>query len=639
MSARKLSGPVADLSRSPGARLHPVSIAAVALTDSFWEPRIRTNREVTLAAQLKQCRETGRIENFECAAGRKDVPFQGIYFNDSDVYKWLEAAAYSLGTNPNAILDAEVDEVIQIVGAAQQPNGYLNTYYMFEREKDRFTNLKDMHEIYCAGHLIQAAVAHSRATGKSTLLDIASRLADHLYDVFGPGKRVGACGHEEAEMALVELYRETGKREYLELALAMTDARGHKPPILGGSAYHQDHLPLVDQKEMTGHAVRHLYYLSGAADLVAEENPPGYQAALEALWQNLTRRRVYVTGGAGSRYEGEAFGSDYELPNERAYTETCAAIASVMWNWRMLNITGEARFADLMELTLYNAVLPGLALDGEHYFYENPLADTGGHRRQAWFGCACCPPNIARLLASLTGYFYSTSGNAVWAHLYAAGEAQIPLETGGIATITQSTEYPWDGSITLKVSLQDAESTTLHLRIPAWARRALIRLNGKPANIHAEPGEYAKVPVKDGTTVILTLPMQAERIASHAYVRSNMGRIALKRGPLVYCIEGTDHPGVDVRNIALPDNSDLIAEHRTDLLGGITVLQAQAVAISPGEDTLYMPYEAEEELDVEPVAFTAIPYYAWANRAAGGMEVWIPTLPEIEFEDEDQEDA
>jgi uncharacterized protein len=632
------SGPAVDLSRSPNVKLHPISIASVSLTDRFWEPRVRTNREVTLGGQLKQCRETGRLENFERAAGKKDVPFQGIFFNDSDVYKWLEAASYSAGTHPDPELEAAIDEVIEIVAAAQQPNGYLNTYYMFEKESERFSNLKDMHEIYCAGHLIQAAVAHHRATGKTSLLTVATRLADHLYSIFGPGKRVGACGHEEAEMALVELYRVTGNAQYLELARCMTDARGHKPPVLGGSPYHQDHLPITDQKEMTGHAVRHLYYLSGVADILAETSVPGYAEALEALWQNFTRRRIYVTGGAGSRYEGEAFGADYELPNDRAYTETCAAIASVMWNWRMLNITGEARFADLMEHTLFNAVLPGLSLDGEHYFYENPLADTGKHRRQAWFGCACCPPNIARLLSSLTGYFYSTSKQGVYVHLYAASQATISLESGGTARITQSTDYPWDGAISVKAELSGADSTILHLRIPSWARRAMIRVNGKKTDVHAEPGEYAAVTVKDGTTVTLTLPMAVERITSHAYVRSNMGRIALKRGPLIYCIEAADHPGTDVRDIALPDNSDLVTEHHSEMLGGITLLKGQALAIAPGEDVLYMPYEAEEELDVEPVDLTAIPYYAWANREPGGMEVWIPTLPEVAFDDEASEE-
>ncbi|HZP84127.1 MAG TPA: beta-L-arabinofuranosidase domain-containing protein, partial [Chthonomonadaceae bacterium] len=320
--SERAAGPVVDMSNSPYAVLRPVPLSAVQLQDAFWEPRRVINREVTLPTQLRQCEETGRIDNFRRASGKKRIDFQGIFFNDSDVYKWVEAASFSLATHPDPKLEADLDAVIAEIAAAQQPDGYLNTYFMFEREAERFTNLKDMHEIYCAGHLMQAAVAHHRATGKTTLLDVATRLADHLDRVFGPepGKRPGACGHEEAEMALVELYRETGNDRYLKLAKFMIESRGQKPPILGGSPYHQDHLPFAQQTEMTGHAVRQLYLCCGAADVAAETGEDGYRQALDALWRNFTEKRMYVTGGAGSRWEGEAFGEDYELPNDRAYT-------------------------------------------------------------------------------------------------------------------------------------------------------------------------------------------------------------------------------------------------------------------------------------------------------------------------------
>ena len=629
-----MSDPVVDTSRSPQAALRPVPVSAVRLEDTFWSPRLERNRTVTLPTQLHQCEETGRIDNFRRAAGKKQIEFQGIFFNDSDVYKWAEAAAWSLAAHPDPKLEAALDAVIQEIADAQDANGYLNTYFTFEREKERFTNLKDLHEIYCAGHLFQAAVAHHRATGKRTFLEVAIRLADHLDSVFGPepGKRPGACGHEEAEMGLVELYRETGERRYLNLAQFMVEARGRKPGLFGNSAYHQDHLPFVEQKDFVGHAVRHLYLACGATDIATETGNEDYMQALEALWRSLTERRMYVTGGAGSRWEGEAFGEDYELPNDRAYTETCAAIGSVMWNWRMLLLTGEARFADILETTLYNAVLPGLALDGTRYFYQNPLADRGKHRRQEWFGCACCPPNIARLLASLPGYFTSADAeNNVWVHLFASGTAVISLPNGGSLTLEQRTDYPWDGEITITVKESSDDAATLYLRIPAWAEGAELEVNGEALDSEIEAGDYAPIPIIEGagTTIRLTLSMPVERIESHPHVLSNRGRIALKRGPLIYCIEQADNPEADVWDILLPDDSALTPEWRADLLGGVMTLRGPAVALDgeEWEGALYAVYQPTPTETLRPIILTAIPYYAWANREPGPMLVWIPTLP------------
>lgn len=631
-------GPVVDLSHSPHTTLHPVPLGAVTLQDRFWKPRIDRNREVTLPAQLQQCEQTGRIDNFRRASGKKQIPFQGIFFNDSDVYKWAEAAAYSLATHPDPKLDADLDAVIAEIAAAQQPDGYLNTYYMFEREAERFSNLKDMHEIYCAGHLFQAAVAHHRATGKTSLLDVACRLADCLFNHFGPGKRVGACGHEEAEMALVELYRTTHDARYLELAHAMIEARGREPGIFGKSAYHQDHLPFTEQTEFVGHAVRHLYLVCGATDLIAERDLPGYRQALDTLWNNLTRQKMYVTGGAGSRWEGESFGANYELPNDRAYTETCAAIGSMMWNWRMLNITGEAKYADLMEHTLYNAVLPGLSLDGLHYFYQNPLADRGKHRRQEWFGCACCPPNIARLLASLSGYFYSVDAEGAYLHLYASSTATLSLPNGVNLTLTQQAEFPWSGNVEIQVGLSGADTASLHLRIPAWAKGATVEVDGQhlPTS-EIQPGTYVSVTVRDGSEIYVTLPMEIERLQSHPFVQGNLGREAVRRGPLIYCLEQVDHPTTDVWNIAFDWKSGLSVLFVPDLLDGVIVLrgQAQDTTSARWENTLYSP--VLDLMETKPdktitVPITAIPYYAWANRDPGPMQVWIPTLPGNPFE-------
>jgi DUF1680 family protein len=620
---------VVDTTESPACVWKPVAIDDVRLTDAFWEPRIRRNRERTIPSQLQQCEATGRIDNFRRAAGKKEGPFQGIFFNDSDVYKWAEAAANSLAAHPDPALDSDLDAVIREIAAAQQPDGYLNTYFMFDRARERFTNLKDMHEIYCAGHLFQAAVAHYRATGKSTFLEVATRLADCLDNTFGPGKRSGACGHEEAEMGLVELYRTTGERRYLDLADFMVQQRGRKPSLFGNTEYHQDHLPFTDQTEFVGHAVRHLYLACGATDIAAEQPGSPYRDALSALWDNLTQRRMYVTGGAGSRWEGEAFGKDYELPNDRAYTETCAAIASVMWNWRMLLLTGEAKYADLMETTLYNAVLPGLSLDGTHYFYQNPLADRGSHRRQEWFGCACCPPNVARLLAALSGYFYTVGDDSVGVHLYANSSADLKLPSGDAFSFDVETAFPWDGHVEFRIRQAPTRPVRLNMRTPWWAESASFAVNGQSEGAWDVAGDYILIERewKTGDVVTLDLEMAIQRVESHPHVLGNRGRVALQRGPLVYCVEQADHPTADVWDVALPDDAEINAEFQPDLLEGVTILRAQGVATDPSEweGALYAPYLRHSAMETHLVEIVAVPYFAWANREAGPMQVWIPT--------------
>ncbi|MCA1595910.1 MAG: glycoside hydrolase family 127 protein, partial [Chloroflexi bacterium] len=524
----------------------------------FWAPRLEINRKLTIPSQRRQCEETGRIDNFRRASGRKNGEFQGIYFNDSDVYKWIEAAAFSLAGYPDPDLEAALDAVIEEIAAAQGPDGYLNSYFSLDRQGERWTNLRDMHELYCAGHLIQAAIAHHRATGKTSLLDVACRFADHIGSVFGPDARPGTPGHEEIEMALVELYRGTGQDRYLKLAAFFIEKRGSKPPLIGGSAYHQDHLPFRDQTEMVGHAVRAVYLNCGAADLYLETGEKELSVALDRLWSNMTGRRIYVTGGLGSRYEGEAFGRDYELPNDRAYTESCAAIGSIMWNWRMLSAAGEARYADLMETALYNGMLAGLSLDGQHYFYQNPLEDDGHHRRAPWFGCACCPPNLSRMLSSLPGYCYSVSaestaeGNSegeaegAWIHLYIEGAASLTLPGRGRLSLVQRTRYPWEENVEIEITEAPATPAALRLRIPAWCSSADVSVNGGVQQRYP-PGEYAALTRqwKRGDRVVLSLPMPVRLVESHPRVTSNHGQVAICRGPLVYCLEAVDNPGVD----------------------------------------------------------------------------------------------
>ncbi|MGH2616562.1 MAG: glycoside hydrolase family 127 protein [Thermomicrobiales bacterium] len=625
---------VVDTAASPFARMRPVPLDAVTIDDAFWAPRLRANRESTLPSQHRLLWETGRIANLLRAAGKREGPFHGRVFNDSDVYKWLEAASWSLAAHPDPALEGLVDEIVAVVEAAQRSDGYLNSYFAREHADERWSDF-DQHEMYCAGHLFQAAVAHHRATGSPRLLDVAIRFADHLDAVFGPeeqGKRVATDGHPEVEMALVELARETGERRYLDLARFFLDVRGHG--ILGdafgrfGPEYHQDLQPFRELHEIVGHAVRAVYLNAGAADIFAETGEPGLLAALHCLWESMTARKMYVSGGIGSRYEGESFGTDYELPNALAYTETCAAIGSIMWNWRMLLIAGEARYADLIERTLYNAMLPGVSLDGETYFYQNPLADDGSHRRQIWFGTACCPPNVARTLAALPGYLYGISDEGIWIHQYVAGTARIALADGGLFALRQRTRYPWDGEIAIEI---DGEGDfALMLRVPAWCDEgAAILVDGQSIDEPLTPGTYAVLrrTWRRADTVQLRLPMPVRRMESHPFVEENTGRIALTRGPLLYCIEQVDNLGVDPRELALPDDAVIGAEERTDLLGGIVALTAEARTAPPGvawSGTLYQRSRRDEAPSHgEPVSIVAIPYFTWANREPGPMRVWV----------------
>jgi len=639
------SAVIVNTAGSPYAAHRPVPVGNVRFREGVLASRAWTNLRDSIPTQFAELDRDGHLRNLERAAGRRDDAFEGRYYNDSDTWKWLEAACWALAGRTGeetADLREKVDRVVELAVAAQREDGYLNSYFAGPRADERWTNLRDMHELYCAGHLIQAAIAHRRVTGESALLEVATRFADHIDGVFGPGKREETDGHPEIEMALVELHRETGDGRYLDLARFFIDVRGRG--TIGGSPYHQDATPLRQQREMVGHAVRAVYLNAGAADLVAETGDAELRRALNAMMANMLEKRSYVTGGVGSRYDGEAFGADYELPNHRAYAETCAAIGVVMWMWRMqlLEAQDNTRFADIIERVTYNAVLPGVSLSGTEYFYQNPLRDDGTHRRQPWFECGCCPPNAARFIAQLPGYAVTVSSrrfpesdarhDLVWIHQFAAGEMSVPLPGGGSVDLRVETRYPWDGEVAIEVTgVEDAGDFTLQVRIPDWATGASGTVNGEsmPA-AETTPGQYLTLRRvwKAGDVVRLSLPMPVRRIVSHPRVSNNRGRVALMRGPLVYCVEENDNPIGDIRDIILPDDVLVTAAQRPELLDDVVVLSAhgELAASAPGwQGALYRNLESvkEDRPGRSEVQVTAVPYMSWANRGAGPMAVWL----------------
>ncbi|MDE2768306.1 MAG: glycoside hydrolase family 127 protein [Chloroflexota bacterium] len=639
------SAAVLDLANSPHAVVRPVPPGRVGVAEGFWADRMRTMRSHGLDRQFEQCEVTGRLRNFERAAGRLAGEFEGRYYNDSDVYKWLEAASYGLARTPSTALRARVDGVIEAIAAAQRPDGYINSYFSGPRTSWRYRNLTDEHELYCMGHLIQAGVAHRRSTGSDRLFDIVVRAADHICATFGPEGRQEPDGHPGIELALVELGRETGNPAYLRRAVFFLDQRGADPPNLSGLHYHQDHAPVREQRAADGHSVRLTYLAAAMADAAMDTGEAELLEASIRLWESAYERRAYVTGGLGSRYQGEAFGADYELPNDRAYAETCAAVGGIFWNARLLAATGDARYADWLEAALYNGALVGVSPDGAAYFYANPLAADsqptpddqggvhssgaqqtgGGHRRQPWYDTACCPPNIARLLLSLPGYAYGVSPGALWVHQYLPGHVQALLPDGKSMTPRIATRYPWDGDVDLVVDDAPDEPVELRLRIPGWAEGASLEVQG--AREAVEPGSYASIRRvwSAGTTLRLRLPMDVRLVASHPRVQANTGRVAIARGPVIYCIEAADHPESNVDALVLGPDSNLRAHDEPDLLGGLTTIRGLAgVAVQNQSDELYGRFGGAKPELTGTTSLTAIPYYAWANRTPGAMRVWIP---------------
>jgi DUF1680 family protein len=622
--------------------IRAVPFTEVRLTDSFWRPRLETNRTVTIPHLLGQNEETGRVDNFRKAAGLMEGKYEGRRFNDTDLYKIIEAASYALAQDYDPALDAELDELIALIAAAQQEDGYLFPARTIDPGSpapgvgsERWIHeAAGSHELYNAGHLIEAAVAHHRATGKRSLLDVATRFADLIDRDFGPDARRDVPGHEEIEVALVELSELSGERRYLELAKFFIDERGREhdgEPYAEGTnfaiyndrAYKQDHLPVIEQKKASGHAVRATYLYTGMADVAARTEAPGYRESLESIWKDVVSTKLYLTGGIGSRGTFESFGEDFELPNRTAYTETCAAIGNDLWNHRMFLASGEARFLDVMERILYNGTLSGVSASGDRFFYTNPLESGGGVERSAYFEVACCPANVARLLARLPGMIYAQRGDEIFVNLYVGSETEIELESGRVR-VEQETLYPWESLVRLEVAPDEPLPIAVHLRIPGWARgepvpgdlyrfadeenaTPSLRVNGESVALRPAQGfATVKRVFRPGDVVELVLPMPARRIRSHPSVAGNQGRLALQRGPLVYALEGIDNGG-KVLDLILPVSGEIETIPRSDLLGGVVVLSGRA-------------FRSGTE-----ARFIAVPYFAWANRGPGEMAVWIPS--------------
>jgi DUF1680 family protein len=635
----------------PDYPIQPVPFTNVEVGDGFWLARMATNREVTVWYDFRKCEETGRIANFARAGGLEQGGFQGIYFNDSDVMKVIEGAAYCLALEPDHTLDRYLDDLIVKIAAAQEEDGYLYTArtigdptYDYPGKEARWSHLGHGHELYNAGHLYEAAVAHFRATGKRALLEVALRNADLVCEVFGPqpGQRIDVPGHEEIELGLVKLYRVTGEEKYLRQARFFIDMRGRKDKrgaIFG--TYAQDHRPFVEQTEAVGHAVRGGYLYAGAADVAALTGDAGYIRAIDRIWEDVVRRKLYLIGSVGQHGAGEGYAGPWKLDNLKAYNETCAAIALALWNHRMFLLHGDARYADVLERILYNGFLAGVSLSGDRFFYPNPLAcdmkfafNHGSFERSPWFGCSCCPVNVVRFLPSIPGMVYAHQDDAVYVNQFLAGTGRIPLP-GNEVTIRQHTDYPWNGVVRLTVTPRRSAPFELRVRMPGWAQDVPLpgelyrvasddrlawtpcwKVNGALATAPLERG-YAVIRRiwRPGDVVELDLPMKPHRILAHHNVVPNRGRVAVARGPLVYCAEGADHDG-HVLHRFLPDAAALTSAYRPDLLGGVTVVNAEgAQRIRRREDG------STEQV---PGALTLVPYYAWCHRGPNEMQVWMP---------------
>lgn len=620
-----------------------VPFTAVTVDDAFWSPRIETNRTVTIGYDFQKSEETDRLTNFDKAAGRMVGDHEGIFFNDSDVFKIIEGAAYSLHIHPDPELDAYLDNLIERIAAAQEADGYLYTARTIAERNGtpeklsadregvtRWSHLRVNHELYNVGHLYEAAVAHHLATGKRSLLEVALKNADLIDSVFGPEQLHDVPGHQEIEMGLVKLYGVTSEERYLQLAKFFLDERGHHVQRAAygnfdNPGYMQDHQPVIEQDEAVGHAVRALYMYSGMADVAALTGEQAYIDAIDRIWENVVGKKFYITGGLGARHHGEAFGDNYELPNATAYNETCAAIANIFWNQRMFQLHGDAKYIDVLERSLYNGFLPGIAFSGDKFFYVNPLSFDGefkfnrddSRERLGWFHCSCCPTNVVRLFPSLGGYIYTQTTDTLYVNLFVGSQIELTVN-GTSIQLKQQTRYPWDGTVQLTMQPAAPTSFTLALRIPGWTQNrpvpsnlyhyidppsesAMIQVNGDAIQPALAKG-YAQITREwqPGDVVTLTLPMPIRRVASHPAVAGNVGKVALERGPLLYCLEGIDNNG-QVLNAILPNSAQLQAEWIPDLLNGVTVIRARC----------------DESVQ------TFVPYYSWAHRGIGEMIVWL----------------
>ncbi|MDJ1484875.1 glycoside hydrolase family 127 protein [Cytophagaceae bacterium YF14B1] len=616
--------------------IQPIPFTSVKVNDKFWAPRIKKNHEVTIPIALGHCYKTGRVDNFLFAAHTKEGKFCTEYpFDDTDIYKIIEGASYSLQTFPDKYLEARLDTLIDYIGKAQEPDGYLYTARTIDPAHphpwagmQRWVKESDLsHELYNSGHLFEAAVAHYQATGKRSLLDIAIKNADLLCRDFGPGKLDYEPGHQIVEMALVKLYRTTGRKQYLDLAKFFLDSRGK------GTEYSQDNKKVVDQTEAVGHAVRATYMYSGMADVAAITGDEAYVHAIDKIWEDVVYDKLYITGGIGAAGGHEGFGPAYDLPNMAAYNETCASIGNVYWNYRLFLLHGDAKYYDVLERTLYNGLVSGVSVSGDRFFYDNPLQSLGQHSRKAWFGCACCPSNVCRFIPSLPGYMYAKNATRIYTNLYVNSTATIDFK-GSKVEVSQKTDYPWDGKINFVVNPAKSQNFEMALRIPGWAQNEpspgnlysfatkdntafTVNINGKPATYQMDHG-YAviKRQWKKGDEISLVLPMPVRKVVANAKVEADHNKVALQRGPVVYCAEWPDYTNSGVLNLVLDKNASLTPDYKAELLGGVEVLEGSASQARRSTNN---------KVDLSAVPFKAIPYYAWANRGSGEMAVWLAT--------------
>lgn len=623
-------------------KLENISFSKVTIEDAFWKPRMEKVADVTIPVCMDQTEfKTPRIRNFEITAGLRKGDFEGIFYDDSDVFKALEAIAYSLKVKANPDIEKRADGWIDKIVASQQPDGYINTFYTLKEPDKKWSDMS-MHEDYNGGHLIEAGVAYFNATGKRKLLDVAIKFADHFDALFGPGKRHWVTGHQELELALVKLYKTTGNKKYLNLADWLLSERGYKHAVgytwtdWRDTAYAQDVLPVKQQTQITGHAVRAMYLYTGAADVAAMTGDGEYFKAMKTVWEDVVHRNMYVTGGIGSSGSNEGFSIDYDLPNEKAYCETCASVGMVFWNQRMNALSGNAQYIDVLEKVLYNSALDGLSFEGDRFFYGNPLASNGQHFRKEWFGTACCPSNIARLVASLGDYVYGVSEKDIYVNLFIGSSTSMTVQQTKV-DLRQVTDYPWSGKVALEVNPSNNSSFTLRIRLPGWLKgqavpgdlyqfkegnphQVAILLNGASIPYREELG-YAVIERewRRGDKISFDLPMEIKRVTARPEVKAANNRVALQRGPLVYCVEGTDNDG-KAWHFVLPDNEPIKAAFVENTLGGIMTLQFNAPSVKISADGLNVSTSKQN--------ITAIPYFSWCNRGQTPMQVWLPTRME-----------
>lgn len=627
----------------------PVAFTKVKFTDNFWLQRLDTNRIVTIPFDFAKCEETHRIDNFAVAGGLKKGTFVGIRYNDSDVYKVIEGASYSLNIHPDPQLEKYLDDLIAKIAAAQEDDGYLYTCRTINPDtlppytgKTRWSQLKDSHELYNIGHMYEAAVAYYQATGKKSLLNVAIKSANLIDKTFGPGKDQlhGVPGHQEIEIGLVKLYRITGNERYLKLAKYFLDQRGnaegHELYVYGengsNKVYTQDFKPVTEQTEAVGHAVRAVYMYSAMADIAALTGDRRYKNAVEKLWNNVVSKKLYITGGIGAKSAGEAFGDNYYLPNLSAYNETCAAVGNMLWNLRMFLLEGDAKYIDVLERTLYNGFLSGVSIHGDEFFYPNPLESDGSHERKPWFSCSCCPTNVVRFLPSLPGYVYARTDDNLFVNLYIGNDAKIMMNFGEVR-VSQVTEYPWNGNVKIKIEPEAESKFTVSLRIPGWAQNrpvpsdlyhyltrskqnTVIKVNDKEINFTVDKG-YAKINRlwEKGDVVEINFPMPVRKVIANAKVKEDVGKFSIERGPVVYCAEWVDNGG-KVRNLLLDKKAHFTHYFDKNLINGVEVIKGKAKSLSVDKQDNSI---VKKEQD-----FTAIPYFAWAHRGNGEMAVWFP---------------